>query len=104
MARSSSRAGMGWQRLPACVADSERRSSMGVPAEQAVRLDEVMDLAERLPVHEQETLVEIMRSRLRDRRREALLADVAEAQEAYRRGDCTRGTVEALMAEIDQED
>ena len=69
---------------------------------QASRLSDVLDLADRLPADEQEMLVEIMGSRVRDRKREALLAQVAEVEEEYRQGNYTTGSVEEFMAEIRQ--
>lgn len=75
---------------------------MSVVALEATRLGEVLDLAERLPADEQEMLVEIMRSRLRERRREESLAQVAEAEEEYRQGNYVTGSVDEFMAELDR--
>jgi hypothetical protein len=44
--------------------------------------------------------MEIIRRRLVQRRRAELVAEVAEARQAYQRGEVRRGTVAELMEEL----
>jgi len=53
-----------------------------------------------LPPDDQVLLIEIIRQRLIQYRRAELAAEIAEARNAYQRGDVRRGTVADLMAEI----
>ena len=55
-----------------------------------------------MPEEQQEDLVEIVRNRQRECRREALAASVEQARREFTRGEVQRGTVDALMAEIDE--
>lgn len=61
----------------------------------------VIEDVETLPVDDQMLLIEIIRQRLTQHRRSELVAEVAEARQAYRVGDVRRGTVEDLLRELD---
>ena len=63
-------------------------------------LQKAIEVVESLPPDDQEMLVEVIYRRIAERRRAALIADVAEAREAYRRGDVRRGTVDDLLKEL----
>jgi NADH:ubiquinone oxidoreductase subunit E len=63
---------------------------------------EALEIVESLPDYQQDDLIEIIRKRRLDRRREALLENIKEAQAEYARGECRTGTVEDLMREIDE--
>jgi len=63
---------------------------------------EALEAVESLPDYQQEDLIELIRKRRLERRREALLEDIKEAQSEYERGECRAGTVEDLMKEIDE--
>jgi len=64
------------------------------------RFQEVIETVEALPPDDQVLLIEIIRQRLIQYRRAELAAEIAEARNAYQRGDVRRGTVADLMAEI----
>ncbi|MCK4598947.1 hypothetical protein KAU37_03875 [Candidatus Bipolaricaulota bacterium] len=64
------------------------------------RFQEVIETVEALPPDDQVLLIEIIRQRLIQYRRAELAAEIAEARNAYQRGDDRRGTVADLMAEI----
>ena len=53
-------------------------------------------MVEALPDYQQEELIDTIRRRLVERRREELAENIAEAQEEYARGEVKRGTVEEL--------
>ena len=64
------------------------------------RFQEAIETVEALPPGDQELLVEIIRRRLTEQRRAELVADIAEARNAYQRGEVRRGTVADLMEEL----
>jgi len=67
-----------------------------------VTFQEALEVVESLPEYQQEDLIEIIRKRRLDRRREALLENIKEAQAEYERGECRTGSVEDLMREINE--
>ena len=64
------------------------------------RFQEAIETVEALPPGDQELLVEIIRRRLIQQRRAELVADIADARNAYQRGEVRRGTVGDLMEEL----
>ena len=64
------------------------------------RFQDVIETVEALPPEDQALLVEIIRQRLIQHRRRELAAEIAEAREAYRRGEVHRGMVADLMEEL----
>jgi acyl-CoA reductase-like NAD-dependent aldehyde dehydrogenase len=68
----------------------------------APRFQQALEMVEGLPEEQQQDLVEIVRNRQRERRREALTASVEQARRELARGEVQRGTVDDLMAEIDE--
>jgi uncharacterized membrane protein len=66
----------------------------------ALRLDDVLDAAERLSDEEQETLVDVLRKRRAERRREEIAEDVREARREHRDGKTRPMTADELMNEI----
>jgi hypothetical protein len=68
----------------------------------AVTFQEALEIVESLPDYQQDDLIDIIRKRRLERRREALLENIKEAHAEYARGECRTGTVEDLMREIDE--
>ena len=66
-----------------------------------VTFDEALDTVESLPPDDQLLLVDVIRRRLTDYRRRRLVAEVAEAEAAYERGEVRRGSIDDLMRELD---
>lgn len=66
----------------------------------AMKFTDVVDSVERLSTDEQEALVEIIRRRLAERRRERLVAEIAEARAEYARGEAQATSADDLMTEI----
>lgn len=64
------------------------------------RFQEVIEAVEALSPDDQAMLVEIIRQRLIQHQRAELAAEVAEARNAYQRGEVRRGTVTELMEEL----
>jgi len=69
--------------------------------ERLSRFGAVVEAAEALSFEEQEMLVDLMRYRLIEHRREEIAANIARSREEYRQGRVRRGTVDDLMAELD---
>jgi len=61
---------------------------------------EAIEGVERLPLDDQMLLIEIIRQRLIQHRRSELVMQVAEAREAYRTGDVSRGSADDLLQEL----
>ena len=67
-----------------------------------VTFHEVLDMVESLPEYQQEDLIDIIRRRLIEQRREKLADTIREAREEYTRGDVKKGTVDNLMKELSE--
>jgi hypothetical protein len=63
---------------------------------------QALEIVEGLPEEQQQDLIEIIRSRQRERRREALAASIEQARMEFTRGEFRRGTIDDLMAEFDE--
>ncbi len=64
--------------------------------------DEALEIIESFPDEQKESIIEIVKQRLTDERRERLAQTVKEARDEYARGEVRRGTVDDLMLEITQ--
>ena len=64
--------------------------------------DEALDIIESFPEDQREAIVEIVRHRLTEERREKLAQTIKEAREEYARGEVRRGTVDDLIRDIAQ--
>ena len=64
------------------------------------QFQEVIDVVEAIPKDDQYLLIDIIKQRLVEYRREVLAKDIDEAREAYNRGNVKRGTVDELMREL----
>ncbi len=68
---------------------------------QSSEVQRVIETVEALPVDDQMLVIEIIRQRLIQHRRSGLVAEVAEARQAYHTGDVQRGTVEDLLRDLE---
>lgn len=71
-----------------------------MPAKQKVTFQKALDVIESLPVYQQEDVIDIVRHRLIEQRREMLAESVREAKKDYARGEVRKGTVDDLMKEL----
>ena len=71
-----------------------------MPAKQKVTFQKALDVIESLPVYQQEDVIDIIRHRLIDQRREMLAESVREAKKDYVSGEVRKGTVDDLMKEL----
>ena len=67
-----------------------------------VTFQEVLDIVESLPEYQQEDLVDIIRRRLIEQRRDRLADSIREAKEEYARGEVKKGSVDDLMKELSE--
>ena len=64
------------------------------------QIGDVLNAAGELSLEDQEALIDILRRRIIDRRRQVLRAEIKEAEEEYSRGLAKVVTVDELMDEI----
>ena len=60
----------------------------------------VLEDADQLTLDEQEALVDVLRHRTAEQRRQKIVEDVLAGREEFRRGECKPTTVAELMAEL----
>jgi hypothetical protein len=68
--------------------------------ENMLAFGEVLEAADRLSLEEQETLADILKRRIIERRRQEIVAEVQSAHEEYEAGSCKIVTSDELMEEI----
>ncbi len=61
---------------------------------------EVLEVADKLSLNEQETLIEVLQRRIIERRREKLAEETQDAQQEFLAGHCQPATPAELMKEI----
>jgi hypothetical protein len=64
-------------------------------------LQAAIDVVEQLSDEDQAHLLEIIYQRLIEKRREQVVQEVKEARSLYRAGQIRRGTIDALLHELD---
>ncbi|NMG22245.1 hypothetical protein [Brasilonema bromeliae] len=69
--------------------------------EKTSTLQKVIEAVEALDIDAQILLIDIITKRLNQQRRDELLKEVAQAQHDYEQGSVRRGSVEDLMAELE---
>ena len=67
---------------------------------EAVTLQEALGAVEALPEHLREDLIDIIRGRGLERRRELRADNIKEARAEYSKGEVSRGSVDKLMREL----
>lgn len=68
----------------------------------APTFQEALEIVESLSDDQQETLINILRRRQTERRRDLLAQNVAKARAEYQRGEVSRGSVDDLMRELEE--
>ena len=71
-------------------------------SQQTVTFQKALDVIESLPEYQQQDLIEIIKHRLIEHRRELLAEKIREAREEYARGDVKRGTIDDLIKELSE--
>lgn len=67
---------------------------------QPLTFDALLDTIERLPIEQQETLLDVLHNRLIELRREQIAKNAAEARELYLAHKLPSGTVDDLIADL----
>ncbi len=65
-----------------------------------ITFQKALEIIESLPEEQRESLVDIVKHRLIEERRDRLAKSIKEARDEYKRGEIKRGTVDDLMREI----
>ena len=73
---------------------------MSISTRQNITFQEALEIIESLPEYQQEDLVDIIRHRLTEQRRQLLASNIKEARAEYARGEIKTGTVNDLMKEF----
>ncbi len=68
--------------------------------ETVIQFGEILEATDKLSVQGQESLLDILRRRLVERRREEIAGDVREAREALEAGRCRPETPDEIFDEI----
>ena len=66
----------------------------------SIPFSEIVEAADELPVEDQETLVAILKGRLREHRRAELAKDIREAEKEFKSGKCHPVSPDELIKEI----
>lgn len=66
------------------------------------RFDRVLESIETLSLDEQEALVQVVRRRIVEKRRDEIAENIAQARVEYAKGQVFRGTVSEIMDELDK--
>jgi hypothetical protein len=67
-----------------------------------ITFQKALDIVESLPEYQQEDLVDIIRRRLIEQRRDRLADSIRGAREEYARGEVKKGSVDDLMKELSE--
>jgi len=66
-------------------------------------LDNFLDEFSRLPIEDQEMLLDLLKKRNIEQKRMRIVRDVKEAQREHKKGLTKRGTVEDLMRDLESD-
>ena len=66
----------------------------------ATRFNQILEMIDNLSVEEQEDLINIVQHRQIERRREEIAANIAKAHQQYEQNEVFRGTVDDIIAEL----
>lgn len=67
-----------------------------------ITFQKALEIIESLPENQQEDLIEIIRRRLIEQRRDRIADGIREAREEYARGEVKRAAVDELMKELSE--
>ena len=64
-------------------------------------LDEILDKVDEMPLEDQVMLVELIRNRYKEKRREEILANARQTLKEHTKGLTSKGTVSDLLRELE---
>jgi len=65
--------------------------------------NKILEEVDTMPLEEQELIIEILRNRYREKRREEILNNAKRTLEEYRNGLASKGTVADLLRELEDD-
>jgi hypothetical protein len=65
-----------------------------------ITFQKALEIIESLPEEQRESLMDIVKRRLIEERRDRLAQSIKKAREEYRRGEIKKGSVDDLMGEL----
>ncbi|PIU56720.1 MAG: hypothetical protein COS88_02550 [Chloroflexi bacterium CG07_land_8_20_14_0_80_51_10] len=65
--------------------------------------DEVLDKASSMPLEDQDMMIEILKNRATEKRREEISKNAEETLEEYKRGLTSKGSVADLLKELESD-
>ena len=65
-----------------------------------ITFQKALEIVESLPEEQRESLIDIVKRRLIEERRDRLAQSIKEAKDEYKSGEIKRGTVDDLMHEL----
>ena len=67
---------------------------------QITTFQDIIEIVESLPEQQQEDLIEIIRNRLLENKRESLAKKIRRAKKEYNRGEIKKGSVDHLLKDL----
>lgn len=77
-----------------------KKQQVMIPMTQTSRLEQAIESVEALSPEEQETLINVVKRRLIEKRRDEIASNIAQAQAEYDSGKVFRGTVDQIIDEL----
>jgi len=66
----------------------------------SITFNDALEMVELLPEDQRESLLEIVKNRLIEERRDKLALSIKRAKKEYAKGEIRRGTIDDLMREV----
>jgi len=70
---------------------------------QAIQFGQILEMIDNLPMDEQDDLINIIRHRQIEKRREEIARNIDQARQDYQQGNVFRGNVDDIIAELDND-
>ncbi len=64
-------------------------------------VNEVLDILDKMPQEEQNLIIEILKNRVKEKRRDEILKNALETLEEYEKGQTRKGNVAELFCDLD---
>lgn len=64
-------------------------------------LDEILDKIDGMPLEDQEVLLQLVRNRYKEKRREEILANARQTLEEHKKGLTSKGTISDLLRDLE---
>jgi len=64
-------------------------------------VNEVLDILDKMPQEEQNLIIEILKNRAKEKKRDEILKNAQETLEEYKKGQTRKGNVAELLRDLD---